>query len=141
VAVPGEAGRTVTVPLSGSASATLQLLAYSQTAAGGPVAAVAGTADTVAGSSHTTPTVDAVERGWVLWVWSDKSASARSWTPPSSGATTRSNLAGVGTGDVATLVGDSGAGKPAGAVPGLTATVSASSAKATMLSIVLAPPA
>jgi hypothetical protein len=138
VADAGDAGQPVTVTLSAKAHVTLQLLAYSQTAASGPVSAVRGTADSASGASHTTPLVTVPERGWVVWVWSDKSASARSWTAPSSGAAPRSALAGTGTGDIATLVADTNAGRPAGEEPGLTATVSSASTKATMLSIVLA---
>jgi hypothetical protein len=49
----------------------------------------------------------------------------------------RSNLAGVGTNDVATLVGDSGV-PVAGRVGGLRATVPTASTRATVFTIVLA---
>ncbi|MBA3419367.1 MAG: hypothetical protein H0U09_11855 [Geodermatophilaceae bacterium] len=52
--------------------------------------------------------------------------------------TVRDNIAGSGTGDLAVLVADSGGPVPAGPVGGLTATVSAPSSRATMLTLVLA---
>jgi hypothetical protein len=76
----------------------------------------------------------------VLSVWSDKQAGERQWTPPA-GVTRRSNLAGVGNGDVATLVADSGGPVAAGQVGGLTATVPTPSNRATMLTVLLAPSA
>jgi hypothetical protein len=47
-------------------------------------------------------------------------------------------VAGVGNGDIATLVADSGAPVAAGTVGGLTATVPTPSNRATMLTVVLA---
>jgi hypothetical protein len=73
----------------------------------------------------------------VLSVWSDKSADPRQWTAPDALAE-RSNLAGVGNGDVATLVADSGAPVAAGQVGGRTATVPVASNRATMFTVVLA---
>jgi PKD repeat protein len=137
VATSGDARSTVTVPLSGSAKATLQLLAYSGTAVSGPVASLTGASD-VGGTSHTTPQVASPSAGWVLSIWSDKQSAARTWTPPG-GVTTRSSLAGTGSGDIATLVVDSGAPLPAGTVGGLTATVPTASNRATMLTIVVVP--
>jgi hypothetical protein len=111
-------------------------MAYSGTAASGPVASVAGATD-VGGTAHTTPATTAAAGSWVLWVWSDRSADPRQWTPPD-GPAARSNLAGVGNGDVATLVADSGAALAAGPVGGRTATVPVASNRATLLSVVLA---
>ncbi|MGZ4550299.1 MAG: PKD domain-containing protein [Blastococcus sp.] len=137
VAGPGDAGATVTVPLSGSAKVTLQVLAYSGTAATGPVASVTSLA-TGAVTSHSTPTATAAAGNWVLSVWSDKSTAARTWTPPASGVAVRTNLAGVGSGDVATLVADSGAPVTTTTVGGLTATVPTASTRGTTFTIVLA---
>ena len=55
------------------------------------------------------------------------------------GVAERSNLAGVGNGDVATLVADSGGPVAGGQVGGLTATVPTASSRSTMLTVVLAP--
>ena len=70
-------------------------------------------------------------------VWSDKQPVARRWSPPT-GAVERSNVAGVGNGDIATLVADSGGPVAGGTVGGLTATVPTPSNRATMFTIVLA---
>jgi len=140
VAAGNEGGTRLTVTLSPGAKATLQLVAYSGTAAAGPVRSVMGLADNAAGTTHTTPNVTANAGDWVLSVWSDKSASVRTWTEPT-GEVVRSNIGGTGTtSEIATLVGDGGqAVTTTGTVSGLTATVSATSTKATMLSIVIAP--
>jgi PKD repeat protein len=135
VAAAGDAGTTLTVTLSGTAKVTLQLLAYSGTSVTGPVASLAGATD-VGGTAHVTPRGTAPEPAWVLSIWSDKQSVARSWTAPT-GVSTRSNVPGTGSGDVATLLVDSGAVVPAGTVGGLTATVPAASNRATMLTIVL----
>jgi len=136
VAGATDAGSTVTVVLSGQAKVTLQLLAYSGTAASGPIGSVV-TAAAGAGTSHTTPTAAAPAGTWVLSIWSDKQAAARQWTAPAS-TTERSNVAGIGTGDIATLVVDSGGPVAGGTVGGLTATVPTPSNRATMLTVVLA---
>ena len=136
VASAEDAGSTVTVPLNQSAAVSLQVLAYSGTATSGPVASVTG-ATNGSGTSHTTPTADAAAGSMVVSVWSDKGPSARRFVAPA-GVTERSNLAGSGTGDVATLVADNGP-VPAGRVGGLTATVPVASSRATMLTVVLAP--
>jgi PKD repeat protein len=136
VAAATDAGSTLTVALSGSAKVTLQLMAYSGTSAADPVASVTGAVD-IGGTAHTTPTATAAAGSWVLSVWSDKSVDPRQWTPPAS-LSPRSNLAGVGTGDVATLVADSGGAVAAGQVGGLTATVPTASNRAAMFTVVLA---
>jgi PKD repeat protein len=137
VATAADAGREVTVVLSGQAKVTLQLLAYSGTDAAEPLASVT-TAARGAGTSHATPAATATAGSWVLSVWSDKQGAARQWEPPAS-ATERSNVAGMGTGDIATLVADSGAAVAGGTVGGLTATVPTASNRATTLTVVLRP--
>jgi hypothetical protein len=137
-AVAGDAGSTLTVPLNKSAKVTLQLLAYSGTSTADPVASVTGAVD-IGGTAHTAPTAPAAQGSWVLSIWSDKQSVARTWAPPSSGVQVRSNLDGVGTGDMATLVVDGGAPVPAGTVGGLVATVPTTSNRATAFTVVLAP--
>jgi PKD repeat protein len=136
VAGAADAGSLVTVALSGQAKGTLQVLAYSGTAATGPVASVTSAA-TGAVTSHTTPTATAAPGSWVLSVWSDKGSAARTWTPPA-GVTVRSNLAGVGSGDIATLVADGGAAVTTTTVGGLTATVPSARTRGTTFTVVLA---
>ncbi|TQN37551.1 PKD domain-containing protein [Blastococcus colisei] len=138
VASAGDAGSTVTVDLPVSSAVTLQLLAYSGTSAEGPVTSVTGAGGGRGLTAHTTPLADAVAGSWVLSVWSDKAPHERELVPPAE-LTERSNIAGVGNGDVATLVADSGAPVPAGQVGGLTATVATASSRATTLTVVLAP--
>lgn len=135
VAGAADHGTRLTVALTASAKATLQLLAYSGTSATDPVAAVTSRAD-IGGTGHTTPTATAAARSRVVSVWSDTSTRARRWTAPGTVAV-RSSLAGVGTNDVATLVGDSGV-PASGRVGGLRATVPTASTRATVFTIVLA---
>jgi hypothetical protein len=135
VAQAGDAGDAVAVQLSGQAKVTLQLMAYSGTAASGPIASVSSLAR-AAGTSHPTPGATAAAGNWVVSVWSDKQSAARTWTAPG-GVNVRSNLPGVGSGDVATLVADQGP-VAGGAVGNLSATVPTSSTRAATLTIVLA---
>jgi hypothetical protein len=138
IATASDAGSSVQVVFSAATKATLQLAAYSGTSATDPVSVAAGTSDTST-SSHTTPTVPAPAGSWVLSLWSDKQAVARQFTAPA-GVTVRSNLAGGGNGDVASLVADSGGPVPAGTVGGLAASVAPTvSNRATMFTVVLAP--
>jgi hypothetical protein len=102
------------------------------------VASATGAVD-VGGTAHTTPTATAAQGSWVLSIWSDKQSVARTWAPPAAGVVERSNLAGVGTGDMATLVTDSGGPVPTGTAGGHTATVPAASNRATVFTVVLAP--
>jgi hypothetical protein len=136
VAGAGDAGAPLTVTLTGQAKVTLQLLAYSGTATSGPVASLTSAADG-SGTAHTTPSASAPAGSWVVSVWSDKQANARQWTPPAQ-AGERSNVAGIGSGDIATLVADSGGPVAGGDVGGLTATVPTASNRVTLFTIVLA---
>ncbi|MGZ4657425.1 MAG: PKD domain-containing protein [Blastococcus sp.] len=137
VAAASDANSPVSVSTgTATAKVTLQVAAYSGTSTTDPVAVIAGRTDT-GGTSHATPTATAGAGSWVVSLWSDKQSAARTWTPPASGLTVRSNLAGVGSGDVATLLGDTGP-VAAGTVGGLTATVPTASSQATMFTVVLA---
>jgi hypothetical protein len=114
VAEAGDAGSQLTVALGGRAKVTLQLAAYSGVSSADPVATLAGKVD-VGGTAHTTPTATAQAGSWVVSIWSDKQAAAHTWSAPT-GVVVRDNQAGVGSGDPATLHGDSGIGLPAGTV-------------------------
>ncbi len=72
----------------------------------------------------------------MLSVWSDKQNAQRTWTPPA-GTVERSDLNAPGTGAVSTMLADSNGPVAAGTVGGLTATVSSSSNRATVFTIVL----
>jgi hypothetical protein len=118
--------------------ADLTLLAYSATSAATPIAASAFGSETVAQSTHTTPTVTSTVAGArLVSYWGEKSSATTTLAPPN-GMTVRSSSTGIGSGRVTSLSGDSGP-LAAGTVGGLTATADSSSAKAMMFSIVLAP--
>jgi PKD repeat protein len=136
VAVTGDAGRVVTVTLPATAKASLAALVYRGS---GPQVVTASSAvlETVSRVQHTTPPVAVTEPGSVLLsVWADKSSSTTTMTPPS-GTAQRVLSVGSSGGRITALVADST--PPAGTAAGLTATASAASAKATMVSLVLAP--
>lgn len=140
VATDTDAGSTVTVPLTGGvAKSSLQILAYRGTAATGPVVGIVGAADLVTGTNHTTPTgLTASPGDWELGVWSDKSANARTWTAPSGFSVRDMQDAGATGGEIATLLADLGPSS-GGPVGGRTATTSATSTRATMITVLLRP--
>ncbi len=137
VLLPGGAASAAGTALSGTAEVTLQLVAYSGTAPAGPVTSLTGASHT-GGTAHTTPSATAPAGSWVLSVWSDKSSAARQFSAPA-GVVERSNTAGVGSGDVATLLADGGGPVTGGQAGGLTATVPVAISRATMLTVLLAP--
>jgi len=135
-AQPGDPGRQLTVPLSGSAKYTLTVAAYSGVDA--TAAPMFGrVADTVNHAARTAPTVTAPAGAWVVSYWADKSATTTSWSAAS--GTQRQMLCGADAGHVCSLLADSGGPVPAGPYAGVTATTDAASAKATAWSIVLPP--
>jgi hypothetical protein len=114
----------------------MQVTAYSGTSTVDPVGSLVSQAQG-ATTSHTTPTTTAPSGSWVVSVWSDKQAVARTWSPPASGVAARSNLAGAANGGIATLLVDSGGPVSGGTVGGLTATVPTASNQATVFIVVL----
>lgn len=137
IADGSESNGTIAVPLSGNTYATLQLVVYSGTPSTGPVRSVTPTTDTNA-RNHVTPTATATAGDWVLQLWSDKSASARTWTPPGD-VTVRSNLGMTAVaGSVAALLADSGAAVTGTTVGGETASTSANSSKSITATILIA---
>jgi PKD repeat protein len=139
VAAAGDAGRTVTVTLSAVAKTGVTLLAYTGTSATNPVAQIAGVAETVSRTGHTTPGVTVSGAGSiVLSYWADRSSTTTAWTSPA-GEARRAETFGAGGGHVSVLVTDSNGPVPTGSRAGVTATADAASARATMVSIVLAP--
>ncbi len=123
VATGADAGSVVGTTLSELSKVDLQVLAYDGTSGTAPVAQFASAADTVAGSSHTTPTLTATaDPSWVVSYWADKSSVVTGWTPPA-GQTQRGLSLGTGTGYITSLATDAGAPVPSGStVGGLTAT-------------------
>jgi PKD repeat protein len=138
IATATDAGTQLQVKTSLITKADLTLLAYSATSAATPIAASAFGSETVAQSTHTTPTVTSTVAGArLVSYWGEKSSATTTLAPPN-GMTVRSSSTGIGSGRVTSLSGDSGP-LAAGTVGGLTATADSSSAKAMMFSIVLAP--
>lgn len=137
VATGSEGGTVLSVPLSagGTAKQTLQLVVYSGTAVTGPVATMSGASD-ASTATHVTPTATAAAGSRLLSVWSDKSAAARDWTAPGDVVVLNDLPGGSSGGEISSLAADRG--PVAGTVGGETATVSAASTKATMLTLVIA---
>jgi PKD repeat protein len=140
IAGTGDAGSTVSVPLSGSSKAALTLVAYRGTSTTTPVSGVSA-AETVSRTSHTTPAVTNIPSGaWVVSYWADRSSTTTSWTAPAGESTRLTSFGAAGTTTtIDTLITDSGAQVPAGSRAGLTATADAASGKAAMWTLVLAP--
>jgi hypothetical protein len=136
VATAADGGSRLSVTSDVLVKSTLQLTAYSGTSTVDPIGSLVSAAQgaTVA---HTTPTTSAPAGSWVVSVWSDKQAVARTWTAPG-GVTVLSNVPGSASGGLATLLADSGGPVAGGTVGGLTATVPTASNQATVFTVVLA---
>ncbi|GAA5023192.1 PKD domain-containing protein [Actinopolymorpha pittospori] len=137
-AAASDAGRTVTVPLSGYAKGDLTVVAYR-----GPniaVSAFAGVAETTARTTHTAPTVSlsppATSATWLVSYWGEKSSATTALTPPA-GQNVRRSASGIGGGRITALLTDAGVASGAASAGGLTATANSSSAHATMWSFVV----
>jgi hypothetical protein len=136
VATATDGGSRVTVSTDVAVKSTLQLTVYSGTSTVDPIRSLAS-AIQGATTTHTTPTSTAPAGSWVVSVWSDKQAVARTWTAPG-GVAVLSNVPGAASGGVATLLADSGGPVAAGTVGGLQASVPTASNQATVFTIVLA---
>ena len=131
-------GSTVTVTANRQVRTTLTAAVWSGADTTDPVTGVASNAD-ISTTSHTTPTLQAASREWVVSYWSDKSSTTTAWTPPA-GVQSRNTSVGTGAGRVTSLLADSGAIGPRGPVGGLTATTDAASTRGVNLTLTLAPP-
>ncbi len=131
----GTAGSTITVTSSAISKAALTLAVYRGAAAAQPVAASAASSETVARTTHTTPTVTG-PGGWVVSFWADKTSTATAITPDSS-ATGRAASSGTGSGRITSVLADSAGAAAAGSAGGVPATSDASSAKAVMFTVEL----
>ncbi len=134
---PGEAGASVTVPLSAKAKFTLTVAAYRGTDPSSGVTYVRAT-DVTPSSSRRTPMVTVAEGDWVASYWADKSATTAAWTP-STDVTTRRTACAADGGRICSALADSDIGLPAGIYGDIEATTNAPSDKATMWSFVLKP--
>ncbi|MDX6284911.1 MAG: hypothetical protein QOG53_396 [Frankiales bacterium] len=144
VASSSDAGTAVTVPVSGAGTgfrSALTVLAYRGTSIVDPISTFASAIEGTTGTTtHVTPTVTVpANNSWVVSLWTDKTSSTTSITPPGT-ETQRSATCGSDGGRVCLLATDGNAPVAAGTVAGgLTATASAAGTADTMWTIVLAP--
>ena len=137
VAGLGEGNTQVSLTYAASTKIDLSLSAYSGTDSTTPVAGFASAGETVARTTHTTPSFNVTNGGgWAVSYWADKSSTTTVWTAPA-GQVQRAQSIGTGSGRVTSLVTDSGAAVLPGTLPGAAATTDGSSAKATMWTVVL----
>ncbi len=134
----GDAGSTVSTPLSVTSKVDITVLAFDRTGGGNPVAQFASAAGASA-TSRTTPSFATSGAGLVASYWADKSSAVTDWTPPA-GQQVRSESIGTGTGYVTSLATDNAVQVVSGAsVGGLTATTDVAGSRATMWTVLIAP--
>ncbi|MBA2638567.1 MAG: hypothetical protein H0U77_00925 [Nocardioidaceae bacterium] len=137
-AVASSAGSVLRLPLSGSASATTTLLAYSGTAPAGPVGVAMVGLDTGPGPVRTTPALQLGSTGATLVsYWADR-ARTTGWTLPTE-LIQRTASFGTGSPHTSAVSAESVGAVPAGSAGQLTATASASGGHATTVSVLVAP--
>jgi PKD repeat protein len=141
LAVDTDPGSSLTVSLSGNARAAATLVAYRGTSATTPVVSSWSAAETVDRPAHSAPSASGIPAGcFVVSMWADRSSATTAWAPPAGEQGRNSSFGAAGTtAHIDTLVTDSGAQVAAGTRAGLTATADASSGKAAMWTLVLAP--
>jgi len=129
----GDAGSTITVPLSGAAKSTLTAAVYRGT---GPTVDFVHATSTTNTTTRTTPPVSAPAGSWVISYWADKSGTTTQWTADAVAG--REAACAPTTGRICSLLADSD-GQVSGAYGAIAASTDAPSSTATMWSIVLAP--
>jgi PKD repeat protein len=127
------AGSQVVVNSGTATKISAAVVAYRDAQLGNWDSAAPGT-----GASRTTPIVNGGAGAWVISYWGDKASNTRTWTAPA-GTTTRDVSYTSGSGNVSSLVVDSGGAVPAGPVGGLTATTDLDSTRATTWTFALLP--
>lgn len=133
-ATASDAGSRVTVPLSGSAKASVQLAAYRGTADGDLT--VVSEAFTSGSTTRRTPAVTAAPDDWVASVWTGKSGNATGWTPEP-GMVARGGTANTGSGRIVARLADPGAAAAGGPDGNRLATSDGSTGSAVTWSVVL----
>ncbi|TDO43350.1 PKD domain-containing protein [Kribbella sp. VKM Ac-2527] len=137
-ATAGDAGTTVSVLTSAATKANATLVAYRGVSGTTPVAASAAGSETIAQTTHTTPTVNSpVSGARLVSYWGEKSSLTTVLSAPA-GLSVRASSTGSGSGRITSLAGDSGP-FGAGTLGGLTATADSASARVLMFSVVVAP--
>jgi PKD repeat protein len=132
-AAASDAGKTARVPLDVAAKYTMTLAAYS-----GDMLApqVVKSAETVNRTAHVTPTVQGHAGDWALSYWADKSSATTDFSLPAE-VTEREAICSANAGHICSVLADSGGPISDGPYGGLTATADASSAVATMWTVIL----
>lgn len=121
-AEPGDAGSTVTVPLSAAAKGDLTVVAYRGT----NVTVKAFASQSYVGqSSFVSPTVTGPASAWLVTYWGHKASSTTTWQPPG-GQTVRSSTIGAGSGAISGLLTDGAGATGATEAGGLTASTNGS---------------
>lgn len=133
-----DAGADIQVPLTRGRKIDISLLLYAGVDTANPIVGHAKTAETVEQAAHTTPTLSTSEQSLVVSLWTDKTSSSSSWTPPA-GQTVRRESHGNGGGRIGVLFTDPSTVAAPGTVGGLTATSGAADKAATMWTIALRP--
>ncbi len=137
LASASDAGQSVTVTLPSWAKTDLTLLAYSGVDPTSPVLAWDAAVETTTRAQHTTPPVQlTTASSWVVSYWVDKSSASTGWALPA-GQTQRSSNVGSSSGRLTSVSSDPAGATGPGPWPGVTATSTASSTKATMWTIAL----
>ncbi len=137
VAGGGDAGSTVSVTLPKTSKYDLTMLAYSGASSARPISALASAPEVTSTTKHLTPSVSVPDSAsLVLSYWVDKSSATTGWALPADQVRRSLNL-GAGNGRLTSVAADSGRTTAGGNWAPITATASASSAKATMWTVAL----
>lgn len=137
VATAADAGSSIRVTNSVTSKSSLSLYAY---AGAGGISAIARAVESVASTSHTSPTVAVSTPGsTLLSYWADKSSDNTGWALPV-GVVARTQSVGTSSGRIVSAAGDSGS-LGIGSVGGVAATAAGvANKRAVSWSIVVAPP-
>ncbi|MEJ5947066.1 hypothetical protein WDZ17_17385, partial [Pseudokineococcus basanitobsidens] len=130
-----EAGQVLRIGFDATSKYTLTAAAYS----GATLDSATLAAETTNRAAHTTPAATVTTAGsWIASYWADKTSATTDWTSPA-GTTDRAETIGTASGRITSLLVDTNAPVPTGTRPGLTATATSASLKATTLTLVLRP--
>jgi PKD repeat protein len=133
-----DAGSDVTITGSDLAKSVLSVAAYRSTGNATVSASAVRGVDSPA-TSHATPSVPVADaNSWLVNIWSEKSSTDLTWTPPAD-VTSRTTAAATGPGKVSMIVGDSNDAVPTGTAAARTATTSASTSRSVLFSVVIDP--
>ena len=138
-AVATDAGAVVSVTTSAYAKSVMAVSAYRSSVANSSVTASASSVSADTTATLSTPTVPVAGAGsWLVNYWSEKSSTALTWSLPVE-ATQRAIGAATGTGKVSGVLGDSNDAVSVGMAAARTATLSASTTRSALFSVVISP--